>query len=533
MSPPDVRSVRAPGPWTVLLLAVALLAWFSLLARFRLIDADEGWELMAARLVAGGARPYRDFFTQQMPLLPWIYGAWGRAAGFGWAAGRWLSVILAAGSGVLMYRIAARATGRSAWGLAAAALFSLNALVFTWLPVVKTYALTTVLLLGAWEILAAAPERAWRWLAAGLLAGLAVETRLYVAGAIPALAAAGWAARRARTGPAWAAAGVGLALLPAGLLWREDPVRSWFMTVGYHLARSRAGTIEAVAQKAALLFDLAGLGERSGAAGVQCLLLAGAAMLAVGCSRPRRGAGPLAVAAALGLVSLVPTPAFAQYFCLAVPFLALALVEGLAALAAARRAPEPRSLPRRVAVVLALAYGLAVPAEWSRGCLTGADLLIEDRPENWTLETAAAVAGLVDREVARAGEPVLAWWPGFLVGSGAAPVSGMENQFAMTAALEAPAGRLAAWHLLDPRAVALMIRAGQPRVCVVGGWMVEMPAGAVRRHLAACGYRIVGRVHDIEVWRRGPPSRPVVGGGSPPGRAVAAPSRICYNRTIV
>src|SRR5205814_1560255 len=111
--------------------------------------------LWAARLVGGGHRLYTDFFSQQMPLVPWLWAGWGRLCGFGWVGARGLAGLLFAGSGWLVYRIAARAAGRPDWGAAAAAAFALNGLCLGWLPTIKTHGLATFLLLGAWEVLAA------------------------------------------------------------------------------------------------------------------------------------------------------------------------------------------------------------------------------------------------------------------------------------------------------------------------------------------------------------------------------------------
>ena len=37
-------------------------------------NADEGWYLLASKMVLQGQLPYRDFAFTQMPLLPYIYG---------------------------------------------------------------------------------------------------------------------------------------------------------------------------------------------------------------------------------------------------------------------------------------------------------------------------------------------------------------------------------------------------------------------------------------------------------------------------
>src|SRR5260370_42211234 len=77
----------------MLLVPVLLLqlAVFLPVARYRLIDGDEGFYLMASRLVFEHRVPYRDFFFTQMPLLPYIYGLWMRAIGTSWVSARKLS----------------------------------------------------------------------------------------------------------------------------------------------------------------------------------------------------------------------------------------------------------------------------------------------------------------------------------------------------------------------------------------------------------------------------------------------------------
>src|SRR5579872_3619535 len=42
-------------------------------AAHRPIDGDEGFYTTAARLVWEGKTPYKDFFYQQAPLLPYLY----------------------------------------------------------------------------------------------------------------------------------------------------------------------------------------------------------------------------------------------------------------------------------------------------------------------------------------------------------------------------------------------------------------------------------------------------------------------------
>ncbi|MEN8184892.1 MAG: hypothetical protein ABFS46_20415, partial [Myxococcota bacterium] len=87
----------------LLAFSVQCLTWGGV-AALRPVDGDEGYYLMAARLVLEGGVPYRDFFFPQMPLLPYVYAAWLELLGASWYAGRALSVLLAATLGCLLFR---------------------------------------------------------------------------------------------------------------------------------------------------------------------------------------------------------------------------------------------------------------------------------------------------------------------------------------------------------------------------------------------------------------------------------------------
>ena len=70
------------------LLFILMLYFFLFVARRRFIDGDEGFYLTAARLVLLHKVPYLDFFFQQAPLLPYVYGIWLKLFGVSWFAAR-------------------------------------------------------------------------------------------------------------------------------------------------------------------------------------------------------------------------------------------------------------------------------------------------------------------------------------------------------------------------------------------------------------------------------------------------------------
>src|SRR6201984_2903278 len=78
-SPPGAEQVAAGEKATSKLIAVVVgtsllyLAGLFYYASTRPVDGDEGFYTSAARLVWEGKTPYKDFFFQQAPLLPYLY----------------------------------------------------------------------------------------------------------------------------------------------------------------------------------------------------------------------------------------------------------------------------------------------------------------------------------------------------------------------------------------------------------------------------------------------------------------------------
>src|SRR5207237_5950249 len=130
---PALLIVRARGRRVTLArraLPVAAQALvFGPLVAFRYLDGDEGVYAYASRLAVHGHVPYRDFFYEQMPLLPYVYGGWIGVFGESWYTIRSLSALLGIATGALLYLHVARRRG-TVPALAALTLYVLSGLVF-------------------------------------------------------------------------------------------------------------------------------------------------------------------------------------------------------------------------------------------------------------------------------------------------------------------------------------------------------------------------------------------------------------------
>lgn len=223
----------------------AFAVWFGNL------NQDEGWYLYAARLVADGAVPYRDFFFTQGPVMPHVYGALsGLWSPHGVLGGRVATACLGLLSCVLAGLLARRAVPSQRAAEAGIVAFALTAcnlyhVYFTAIP--KTYALASCLLLGGFLVLTLCVSRRKRtrsrmscmWaLPAGLLLALAAGTRLSLGALLPATAL-GLLVTYRRTGAAffWFSLGGALGLLLVfgpPLLDAREP---YLFAQSFHVAR--------------------------------------------------------------------------------------------------------------------------------------------------------------------------------------------------------------------------------------------------------------------------------------------------------
>lgn len=464
-----MRSGRRLGEGVLVLGAQAAL--LVPLAIFRFVDGDEGVYAYASRLAVHGDLPYRDFFYEQAPLLPYVYGPVGALTGESWYALRGLSVAFALVAGLLLYRFVLGRHGRGA-AIAAVVLYAGSGLVFGYLTLVKTYALTVLLVFGAFVL---ASRGAWP--PAGVLLALAVDTRLLLLAVVPVFAVA--ALRDRRMGSF--GAGLATGLVPSLVLFAISPRAFLFDNVRYHSLKSSAGLVGDAHEKAQTAATLLGLEPTDRALGIQFGLLVLAAALALAWStRRRRFPLALGIAIALGIVSFLPTPSYLQYFTLAVPFLIVGALE--------LRPAVP------LLAVFALAY--LVPAIWAVKHFVSYDPLL--RP---SLDSVREVAAEVDAESASR-ERVLSSWPGYLIGTHAWALRDYTNQFAPVAAAKISRSAARRYHVASEPELERLIRDRRARLVVSRNWVTSPPFARWDEPLRAGRYRLVARVQTAAIYTR-------------------------------
>ena len=166
---------------------VAAARWW----RVYQLDSDEGFNLMKGALVANGYSLYSEIWSDQPPVLTFILAAVHRVFPFDVDAAR--TAVLAF-SGLLLwslFRSIRRVEGRACAWLAVAVLMAVPA--FQTLSVSAMIGLPALALASAAldQVLAGAPgDRYWRYLLAGALFALALQTKLFAVLVFPTLALA-------------------------------------------------------------------------------------------------------------------------------------------------------------------------------------------------------------------------------------------------------------------------------------------------------------------------------------------------------
>ena len=508
---------RHPWKWPALVLVFVLQgSFFSYIALHRFVDGDEGFYLVASRLVLLHRKPYLDFFYTQAPLLPYVYAIWLKVTGVSWVSAKVFSAILTSMLGTMVCEEIWHQTKSRIAAISGLILFCTSSLIFGFFPVVKTFSLAGLFLFSAYMLITRASTKGpwWVLVAAGTSLGFGVSTRSYLALVFPVYL--WWLARRWETSRVKAmselTAGFLLGIIPCFWLFLLSPAAFLFNNLGYHAVRSEWGLVGMWEQKfAAILQALLGSGESNGLQTSLALLVAVGLISSVG-RRPYPPRFALQIAIAVAVISLLPTPVHPQYFCLCVPFL---LVAAICALALVVEELEGKALRVGAAVgcgLLALAYVAASINDFRRYLVTGDDVagVEPGLAADLRLEHVLAVSRSIDH-VTQPGEPVASFWPGFVFQTTAVPYPGFENDFGMPISDQLTPAQRARFHILSPGEVAADFAAHQPPVVVLRDHVsvptpvkyrekVRLMEDGFRNSLESDNYKRAATVGDVTVY---------------------------------
>jgi hypothetical protein len=482
------HTAGAHGYGWLAMAVVVVLAFVVPIVLWRPMDGDEGYYAMASKLVAHGKAPYADFWFQQAPLLPYVYGTVVRMLGTSWYVLRGTSALW-----TLLLGAAIAAYGLRRWrspvlAFLAVTLFITTPLAFEWFPTVKTYALSTLLLFGAYVAADTSSRRSW--VAAGVLLGLAIDTRLLFATTVVVFAL--YAGRHLLA----FAAGLLAGLLPLVVFFVGGPARFVNDAVASQTMRSHSSLDANLTQK------IHSLGGVLAEPHVLALSVAAFAIVLSSVHVHRRIPMVVAIAFTLVVTNVIPTPSYQQYFVTVIPFLVIAAVDLVAQWHLSSSSVAGIAL---VAVLVgALVPSGIVPAVTS-GVVPRSRLNVDGiRTTSSAIDTLTAP-----------GEVVLAFWPGFLFNTHARPLPGLESDFEARALRDtrlSPA-RAKQYHMLSADGVVNAITTHWTHLIVLGHGDLS-GAKPWRSIVLRAGYRAVDRLQSATLYEYDPP---IPSGQTPPG----------------
>jgi len=497
---------------TAKLLLVPILAlqmlFFIFIARHRLIGRDEGFYLLASRLVLTHQEPYVDFFFPQAPLLPCVYALWMKCTAASWASARTFSGLLTALLGTLLYGHVCQQTRRWLAGLVAVILFASSTLVFVWFPMVKTHSLAALLLFCAYLVASRLSAESSRWLiaAGGLLLGLSVDTRSYLL--LVTTVFVWWICynsdtRKRLVSILWLLGGFIIGVVPCLYLFISSPSAFLFDNLGYHAIRSSAGLVGMWGEKLVVLMMLF-LG-RAGCNGIQDSVLL---FITLGLifSRRRQSDIPrfaFQIGIAIAFISFLPTPVLTEYFSLCLPFLLVAAVCVVNDLLSEMESQRERLLAAAACVAVLGIYLGASVNDFGKYVVIDHGTAVQraSDEDDWGLQRVIKVSHAIS-QIAGPGEMVASFWPGDIFETKANPLPGLENDFGLPISEKLTPEQRAQYHILSPSEIETSFAAHVARVVVLRDQLsAPTPEDADRMRRMGDSFRSSLRVHGYTLVR--------------------------------
>lgn len=483
----------------LLLAAAFLFAYFCVLSLERLIGRDEGFYLMAAKLITEGKLPYIDFFYPQMPLLPYVYALWMKLVGMTWNSARLFTALLASLQGLLLFWLCVRKFNLKTAYLATFVFATCN-FVFPWQVTAQSYALSSLLLLGSVAVLDDPQSRTWRHapIIAGILFGLSVSTRLFFAGLLPLFIL--YIFVRDRRQCLHFFCGTVIGTLPAVIFLLLSADLFFFNNLGYHFARSSKDLEESLPHKLKVAGVILGFRDSIKFDAFQIPLLAYLTAVSVFLLKRRKEVLPCACYIAIGLfvLNLIPTPTYVQYFCTLVPFLILTICQGFSPLFSSEKRKRLFELALVGLVVLFYHNNLS---DFERYTRTGEGVIGIRKPEKaqaWNLPNIEAISTKISAYT-EPGDTVLTIWPGYLLETDTKPLTGNENHFGVQAGDRLSPEERNRYRVTHTKGLVEAVQQNTPDLIL---YNTQSPRRRLRRTILASNYQLVGTINPIEFYQK-------------------------------
>jgi hypothetical protein len=504
--------------WFVIVTSVVYIAGLAEYARVRPIDEDEGFSATAARLVWEGKAPYRDFFYQQTPLLPYLYSWIWAVRPHSLVAMRLVSAFCGAAA-VLLWGLALIYSKRFGPGVALATFLALvlSPTWMSWSVVVKTFSAANLLMTIAIISLYAAlrvDNHKW-YFVSGLALGLCASVRAFYGPLIPAILlwyfCSGWRGSKFNSRPLAFLAGSLFGTAPILWYFVRDPRAFVFNNIRYHNLDTGWITFHGRHYEGYVSFGhvaywcfavLLSIVFLHPYFSIECIVAAvgGASLL-----RMRKTAsGPYSdrdyaffrviflLLVIYVVVAWLPFPSFDQYFVTPlVPFGVPFLAEGVRVCLASKRSVAVLAL----AVPAAFAFELAFAAH-----------IYSDRPV-WRFASYDAVTHVVN-ENSSPDDVVLSFWPGYVFESGRKYFPDFENEWTSRVMSKVTPLERTQFHVVSKDRVLHAISHQEVKLVVVHPAISDYYLGLTQDEMneflkaLARNYVLAGTVGEVQIYRR-------------------------------
>ena len=495
----------------------------------RPIDADEGFYTTAARLVWESKTPYRDFFYQQAPLLPYLY-SWIWAVHPRSLVGMRTFSAACGGLAVFLWGFGLFSLKRLPTKIATAtfAAVLLNPYWVQWNVVVKTFAVSNLLAsIAMLSLYAALHSKRVRWyFAAGLALGVCASVRSLHGPLIPAVLL--WILwREWRTaGPPYLKTltflgGSVCGLLPMIFSFVRDPHAFIFNNITYHGLDAGylwvgGGKIVTGYQSAEHVFSIYMVFILYRILAVHPYFIAELVVAGSGIAswlklRTKREEPytnedysyfqlAFLTLTVYTVTALIPFPPYDQYFdSPMVPFLVPFVAEGLRL--AFRRGIAWVAV---LAVVAPILFWTEIPRLSPNG--------IFGRPRSygaWELAPYRKIAETIEAN-SHPNDVVLSFWPGYVFESGRQYFPGLEDHLVYRIMSRISPEERARYHVAgkDQIMTALSARAAGVIVMAPAEWMAEYDYNLSPEEIKSfqasleSGYSRVSEIDDVKIYRR-------------------------------
>jgi hypothetical protein len=122
---------------------------------------------------------------------------------------------------------------------------------------------------------------------------------------------------------------------------------------------------------------------------------------------------------------------------------------------------------------------------------------------NWKIKTLQTVARALDADIEREREPVLAFWPGYLLESEAAVLPGMENHSGVVISDRLTGALREKYRIISRGEIMETIVSRRLRLIVFEIWIREPLRSQYLERMHAGGYGRFLQIGDREIYKRG------------------------------